>query len=70
MRRARDYFNYEITNGLYHTVSGSDTIKEARNIVKELIKDDCEFYGYPTTREDYHIFKLNRYTGERLTEVN
>lgn len=65
----KDYFRYEITNGLFNTISGADTLKEAHKIVKENLRDDHEEYGFNTTRDDYHIFKLNRYTGERLTEV-
>lgn len=65
----KDYFRYEITNELFKTIGGADSIKEARKIVKENLRDDHETYGFNTTRDSYHIFRLNRYTGKRLTEV-
>ena len=64
----RDYFRYEITNGIYNTISGADTIAEARGIVKTMLEDD-KAYGFNTTRNDYHIFRLNKSNGNRLTEV-
>lgn len=65
---SKDYFRYEITNGVFRCFSGADTIEEARNIVKETLKDD-KAIGFNTSRENYHIFRLNQETGERIKEV-
>lgn len=64
----KDYFRYEITNGLRVCIGGADNLKEARKFIRESLKDDKD-HGFKTSREDYHIFMLNRRTGERLKEV-
>lgn len=68
MSKLSVYYRYEITNSIYKSIGGADSLKEARSLIKKSIQEDKD-HGFKTSREDYHIFMLNRRTGERLKEV-
>ena len=64
---AKDYFRYEITNNIMKGINGADTIAECREIIKELEENDKKCNTY--IENSYHVFRLNKTTGDRLTQV-
>lgn len=65
MKKEYDYFRYEITNGTYTGIGGADTIAECRMTIAKYEEEDRKIGGH----DEYHVFRLNRTTGERLTKV-
>lgn len=65
MKKTNDYFRYEITNGAYDGIWGADTIAECRETIAKYEEEDRKIGG----RDEYHVFRLNKTTGERLTKV-
>lgn len=59
------YTRYAITNGAYDVIWGADTIAECRELITKYEETDRKIGGH----DEYHVFRLNRTTGERLTKV-
>ena len=57
----KDYYRYTVTNGLFNTIDGADTLKEIRDLVRRL-KAEGDY-------KDYHIFRNDEYTGEWIREL-
>lgn len=68
MSKLSKYYRYEITNSIYKSIGGEDSLKEARAVIKRAIEED-KAHGFNSSKSDFHIFALNRRTGERLEEV-
>lgn len=65
MKKTNDYYRYVITNGAYDGICGADTMAECSEIIANFEKEDREIGGH----DEYHVFRLNRTTGERLRKV-
>ena len=69
MKNKGNYYKYEIANSIRKGFEAADTIKEAREIIKESIIQDREA-GANTTIQDYHIYRLDIKTGRRVREIS
>lgn len=65
MKKDYDFYRYEITNGTFEGIGGADTIAECRKEIEKFEQNDKEIGG----RDSYHVYRLNKTTGERLTKV-
>lgn len=61
------FYKYEITNAVYNAVDAADTLKEAVRIIARHKAED-RAHGFLNTH--YHVFEIDRVTGERLFDVS